>query len=141
MIEVIVILSAFSLLSISLNISLIWYVKRTTSNLLFISENLSFLKDSVDSFTKHIKKVSELDMFYGDETLGFLIDHAVALQDRISEFNDIIQLSEEEEIILDDREYEIEGQGEGEASSPSSSEIRSTEKKHVFYGGTRRGNN
>tara|TARA_A100001515_G_scaffold104944_1_gene85673 strand:+ start:4607 stop:5029 length:423 start_codon:yes stop_codon:yes gene_type:complete len=140
MVETIVILSAFSLLSVSLNISLIWYVKKTTSSLLFISENLSFLKESVDSFAKHIKKVSELDMFYGDETLGFLIDHAVALQDRISEFNDIIQLSEEEEIILDDREYEIEGQGEA-SSSPSSEAIRATDKKHVFYGGTRRGNN
>jgi hypothetical protein len=143
MVKIIIILSIFSLLLLFLNISLIWYIKKTTASLLFVSENLYFLKESTNSFSNHIKSVSELDMFYGDETIGFLIEHAVALQDRISEFNDIIQLSEEQEIILDDREIKIEEEldqaSQGSPSTPQT--LRTTKEKHVLYGGSRRGNN
>ena len=139
MVKIIIILSVLLILSVVFNGFLAWYVKTTLSKLLFIAENLSFLKDAIGAYSKHLKSIYQLEPFHGDETIKFLFEHSNALLDKFDEFNDVISLSDEQEIILDDREIEIIGNITAEEEEKEKKTIGSAQEKHVFYGGTRRG--
>ena len=138
MIEAIVILSFLLVFSLSMNLFLFWYTRTTLTSLLFVSENYSFLKSALGAYAKHLKSVYQLDTYYGDETIKFLFEHTTDLLSKISEFDDVISLSDKQELILDDREIEIIREAEEEEETPTS--IGSAKEKHVFYGGTRRSN-
>tara|TARA_R110002110_G_scaffold173648_2_gene376566 strand:- start:158 stop:577 length:420 start_codon:yes stop_codon:yes gene_type:complete len=139
MVEAIVVLSLLFTFSLFVNIFLFWYTRTTLSSLLFISENYSFLKSALDAYAKHLKSVYQLEIYYGDETIKSLFEHTTGLLDKISEFDDVISLSDEQELILDDREIEIIRATEEEETPEAS--IGSAKEKHVFYGGTRRRDN
>lgn len=139
MVEAIIVLSLLFVLCAILNGFLVWYIKNTLSKLFFISENLSFLKLAIQSYQRHLRGVYELEMYYGDENIKFLIEHTKDLIDQIAQFDDIIQVSEEQEIILHDREIEIGNESEAQEEAPSAHQ--GPNEKHVLYGGTRRGNN
>ena len=51
----------------------------------------------IDDFANHTRDVYELEMFYGDETLKSLMDHAGRLSERLQDI-DLI-LNEEEKVI------------------------------------------
>ncbi len=111
MIELIVVL----VLSVLLNIFLIWYTYKTLSNLLYLSENLGSLYDIVSDFGEHLKTVYELERFYGDPTLTHLLEHSNAIREELGRYEDIFLLSEpfedetteeEEEALIDDEEEE-----------------------------------
>ena len=40
----------------------------------------------IDTFAKHVMSVYELEMFYGDETLKHLMEHAVDLNETMGNF-------------------------------------------------------
>jgi len=138
MVETIIILSVLLFISLIINGFLIWYIRTTLLKLLFVSENLSFLKAVIDTYAKHLKSVYQLETYYGDETIKFLFEHSRELLVKIAEFDDIIELSEEQELILDDREVEIVDSGASEEKEETIESPR--QEKHVFYGGTRRSN-
>ena len=92
-------LSAFLLLSLCMNIVLIWYSRKLTKQFLFFSENIEGLEGALTSFDEHLKGVHELEMFYGDDTLGSLIEHSRAIVGTIQEFSDSFILEEEEEDV------------------------------------------
>jgi len=85
------------LLSLSLNIFLIWYTRNTLANLLYLSENLGLLYDAVSSFSSHLQAVYELERFYGDATLTNLLEHANALREELEQYENIFLLSEQQE--------------------------------------------
>ncbi len=56
-------------------------------------------------FSSHLKSVYELEMFYGDETLKSLMDHASQLSTNLQNLDLIInEESEEEEIATPEKE-------------------------------------
>ena len=72
--------------------------------LLSVSEELGDLQAMINSFAQHLKSVYELDMFYGDETLAHLLDHAVSFTEQLDTFEYIYSLTEETEgPPIDDR--------------------------------------
>ncbi len=76
-----------------------------------------------DNYRDHLKKVYNLDAFYGDETLQFLMDHTRSLIDLLGDqYGDVISLTEE-------IEYETEEEPQSEE------EIK---EKDVLYAGSRR---
>jgi len=85
------------ILSLGLNGLLLWYIRQTLRKLLFASENFGLLKDSIDSFKNHLEGVYELEMFYGDDTLGGLISHSKDLVEDMQRFEEIYTLMEEDE--------------------------------------------
>jgi|TARA_R110000823_G_scaffold289156_4_gene407560 hypothetical protein len=87
----------FLTLSLSLNILLAWYARKLTKQFVFFSENLSSMEEELDQFSKHIVGIHELEMFYGDETLGGLIKHSKELVQRVAAFNNNFVLEEPEE--------------------------------------------
>ena len=93
-----IVLSIICALSVMLNIFFIWYVRSVLFKLLFVSENLRDIDQMIQNFAAHTKSVYELERFYGDETLEYLLIHAVDLSEQLEEFQGIISLTTEEEI-------------------------------------------
>ena len=112
-------------LSISalLNVVFYWLIREQSSRLSVVADNSSDLIELISSFRNHVKAVYSLDSFYGDETLGGLLEHSRALNVILEEqYGDIAALAEE-------IEYEEE-----EAENAEKEE----KEQHVLYAGTRR---
>jgi len=90
-------LSILLLLSLSLNVLLVWYCRRLAKQFLFFTENVADLEAALGAFDTHLTDVHELETFYGDETLGGLIQHSRTIVDRIRDFYDGFSLENEEE--------------------------------------------
>ena len=96
--------------SVLLNIFLVWYVRNLLSQLYFVASNLSGLVDETISFRGHLSSVYELETFYGDETLAGLLVHVGQYSETLSDFEEIYELADEEDLKEndDDDEYESE---------------------------------
>jgi hypothetical protein len=85
--------------SVCLNGVLIWYSRRLAQQFLRFTENVGVLEATLRAFSEHLKNVHELEMFYGDDTLGALIDHSKAIVEEIKTFYDSFSIEAEEEEI------------------------------------------
>jgi hypothetical protein len=92
------ILSASLLLSVIFNVGIFVYARASVSRLLMVSEELGDLQNMVNSFSRHLKSVYELEMFYGDQTLEHLLNHAVSFNEQLETFEFIYSLTEQETI-------------------------------------------
>ena len=90
------ILSAALTLSVLLNIGLFVYARTVVSKLMIISTEIFDLGRMVDNFTQHTESVYEMEMFYGDETLGGLIEHARSFNEQMDTFDFIYQFADAE---------------------------------------------
>jgi len=91
-----IIISILLFLSLGLNALLIWYCRRVTKEFLFFTERVQDLEASLSAFDSHLTDVHELEMFYGDATLGGLIEHSKAIVDRIKDFYEGFSLDDEQ---------------------------------------------
>ena len=89
-------LSLILAVSIILNIGLYLYLRGVLFRLLTISEEMGDFQNMVNSFASHLKNVYELEMFYGDQTLAGLLNHAVSFNEQLETFEFIYSLTEEE---------------------------------------------
>ena len=83
-------------LSVFLNVGLIVYVRTAIVRLLSMSEEMYDFKEMVDAFSVHLESVYEMEMFYGDETLGGLMEHARSFNEQLETFEYIYGLIEED---------------------------------------------
>ena len=90
------VLSLVLLVSLGINILLFVYSRNVAQKLVLISQEIDDMRAAVASFASHVKSVYELEMFYGDQTLKALMDHAVSFRQYMEEF-DFIYIPEEEE--------------------------------------------
>jgi len=81
------ILSASLTLSIIFNIGIFVYARAAIARLLSVSEELGDLQQMVESFTEHLDTIYNLEMFYGDQTLEHLLNHARSLENRWRHLN------------------------------------------------------
>ena len=120
------------ILSIVGNLLALWYIRKLLAKILFVSQNLTDLVDLLTTYRNHLQRLFQLEMYYGDETMQFLIKHTKSLLDVLEDYSDIylmtepIEVGEEDEESYDDQEEETR--------PPSVNE------ENVFYGGTRSGN-
>ena len=103
-----IILSALLLLSLIFNGGLFLYSRNVVARLLFISDELGDLQDMADSLAKHLKRVYELDSFYGDETLRHLLEHAISFNEHLLTFEEIYSLTERDNLDHQTTEDTIE---------------------------------
>jgi len=109
MTELEIILTCIGTFSVLLNIAVFVYARSAISRLLFVSEELGDLKTMVDSFSKHIAGLYQLEMYYGDQTLHDLVDHARSFNEQLETFEFIYSLTEAGEIETEEEtEEEIE---------------------------------
>ena len=98
-------------LSLLVNILLVWYIKKILSKLLFVSDNIGGLLEEIDIFTIHTEAVYNLETYYGDETLSELIRHCKDLTESIKKYHEIYALTNEgldEELAEMEKIYEKE---------------------------------
>lgn len=123
--EISILLGAMLIISVAINVVMIRLASWQAKDLTIVSDNIGDLVEIIDNYRKHLKKVYELEAFYGDETLKFLMDHTRAIGALLEEqYGDVTS-------ITAPIEYEI---GEDDDAEEESTE----EEKHVFYAGTRR---
>ena len=119
------------ILSIVGNLLALWYIRKLLAKVLFVSQNLTDLVDLLTTYRNHLQRLFQLEMYYGDETMQFLIKHTRSLLTVLEDYSDIylmtepIEVGEEDEESYDDEE---------ETGPPPVNE------ENVFYGGTRSGN-
>ena len=107
-----IILTLILTLSLLANIGLLVYGRSVLSRLLFISDELGDLQDMVNNFTIHVSEVYNLEMFYGDQTLQALMEHAISFNEQLETFEVIYSLTSEDtketnfEDAADDEESE-----------------------------------
>ena len=120
-----IILGACLGVSIVVNVILIRLASWQSKDLAIVSDNIGDLVEIVDNYRTHLKKVYELDSFYGDETLKALMTHTNAVRALLEEqYGEVIS-------ITDPIEYETQEEQNAE-------EEISQKEKHVLYAGTRR---
>jgi len=97
-IQVAVLIGICATLSLALNILLVYYIRISIMKFAEISDGIINQKDSIEEFATHLQYVYELEMFYGDETLKGLLDHARTLSDSFDEYEEFYELFDLEEI-------------------------------------------
>jgi hypothetical protein len=81
-----IILSAILTLSLIINIGVFVYARYAIVQLLSVSEELGDLQQMINSFTEHLNSIYELEMFYGDETIKGLLEHALSFNEQLDYF-------------------------------------------------------
>ena len=122
-----IILGTCLAVSVGVNFVLMRLASWQSKDLAIVSDNLGDLVEIIESYRGHLKKVYELDTFYGDETLKGLMNHTNAVRALLEQqYGDIMSITEP-------IEYEIQEEEDAE-------EEISEKEKHVLYAGTRRRN-
>ena len=116
------------ILSIMINIFAIWYIRKLLAKVLFVSQNLTDLVDLLTTYRNHLRKIYSMELFHGDETINFLIQHTNSLLDVLEDYSDIYLMTEPMELE--------ETQDEESYEETQRTETFNTEKD-VLYGGTR----
>ena len=112
--------------SITINLFLVWFSRLQSIKLTYVSANIGDLIEMLASYQGHLKRIYGMEMFYGDETLGNLMDHTRAIIDIIEEeYQDIVAISDPIE-IEEIQEYEEDSE--------------ESQVKDVLYAGTRKRN-
>ena len=85
------------LLSIVLNVLLVWYVRKVqTEYILFIRDNLEALTNMHTEFNEHLEVVNNMEMYFGDQTLVGLLEHSKFVKEQTAEFLLVLQGLDEE---------------------------------------------
>ena len=90
------VLSLILLVSLGINVILFVYSRNVTQKLVMISAEIDDMRAAAASFAEHVKAVYELEMFYGDQTLQALMEHARSFREYMDEF-DFIYIPDGEE--------------------------------------------
>ena len=131
-------LGTILMISLSINIFLVWYLRKLVKKLMFVSENLSDLVQIINNYKKHLKEVYSMEMFYGDETLKFLMSHTNSLLEILKDYENVYNIAvpiEPEGDQTIDNEQEPSEETSEEKSPPQ------VDQENVFYAGTRKGKN
>ena len=110
-----IILTIFLIFSVFFGAGMALYTRVAIIRLLSISEELGDLQEMINSFANHLGDVYQMEMFYGDETLLSLMEHAISLNEQLETFEHIYELTADENQkgnLIDDEEKEAPLDGE-----------------------------
>ena len=124
-----IILAIVLTLSLSFNILMVWYSKQLASRLTFIYDNINEVSGIIANYRVHLKTVYSMEMFYGDETLQFLMDHTRSIGSLLEDYED-------PEFFLEEFEEESEEAPPSQEEQINGQTIQNQE--NVFYAGSRR---
>ena len=124
-----IILAIVLALSFLFNILMVWYSRQLTSKLTFIYDNINEVSGIIANYRVHLKTVYSMEMFYGDETLQFLMDHTRSIGSLLEDYED-------PEFFLEEFEEESEEAPPSQEEQINGQTIQNEE--NVFYAGSRR---
>ena len=96
-------------LSVGINMFLVFYLRWILKKMAFLSENVGDLLSSISSFSKHVEAIHELETYYGDTTLKNLIQHSKQIVKDVEIYKDIYALFYDDEDIDLKNIFEREG--------------------------------
>ena len=85
------------IVSFVFNVFIMAYVRWLLTTVSVMNQDMESLNNMIQRFTVHLKSIYEMEMFYGDDTLKSLMNHANELTNRLTEI-DLI-LNDEEAVI------------------------------------------
>ena len=93
-------------LSAVINFGFVFYMKFLIDERTRVQNDFNLLMNKINNFVIHLAKINELEMFYGDETIGDLLVHSKQLINDFYDYEDAYfeenkEIPEEEE--LDER--------------------------------------
>ena len=97
-----IILLSILFLSTIFNIGIFLYARTAILKLLTVSEELGDLQQMTQAFAYHLESVYSLETFYGDHTLGSLLEHAASFNEQLETFEEIYSLTQQEELPAED---------------------------------------
>ena len=80
------------LASVTANILAFWYARVLLTKLMFVGENLSDLVDLITNYRNHLKTIYGMEMYYGDETMKFLMEHTNSLLLVLEQYDDVYSI-------------------------------------------------
>lgn len=89
------------ILSSATNILFLLYVRWLLKSIVAMNEDVTSVSILIGDFALHLKSIHELEMFYGDETLGALMKHSKELGEKLQDLDLILSPSDEEVEILE----------------------------------------
>ena len=105
-----------------------WYLRQLTQRLTFIYDNIGDVSDIIANYRAHLKSVYSMEMFYGDETLKYLVDHTRSVSSLLEDFEDqeffLEEFESEEEDVPTQQQEQINAQTQ-------------VQEENVFYAGSR----
>lgn len=107
-----IILFTLFILSISLNVIFYWYMRETTQNLMSMVNSMTHLTNIFSDFKQHVGTLKELELFYGDQNLINLFNHIDFVVEELREFEELTEMSNEDEIYDNDAPTEEEEEEE-----------------------------
>ena len=123
-----VILTTVLVGSLIFNGVMFWYLRKLTQRLSFIYQNIGDVSDIIANYRVHLKSVYSMEMFYGDETLQYLLDHTRSISSLLEDFED-------QEFFLEEFESVEEDVPTQEEQINAETQIQ---EENVFYAGSRR---
>ena len=73
-------------LSLVVNLMLIWYTYKAIQQITFQESDLTQVIDAIRNFNTHLQSVYDMELFYGDETLRYLLQHSSDLSEMLQEY-------------------------------------------------------
>ena len=70
----------------------VWYVRGLLRVMYQMTVDVQQMEDKMVEFSKHLDNVYEMEMFYGDETLGQLIRHSKEVVDSVNKFRNLFEI-------------------------------------------------
>jgi hypothetical protein len=116
--------------------SLGWYNYKLVSKYKYYSDDVETLNDVLGEYTEHVKIVTEMESFYGDEIIMNLLAHSRAIKAEVQDFSDsysmeVLTNDDEEEGYEDDDAWDTEEEDDA-SEAPQASRNRQT----IFHQGT-----
>ena len=123
-----VILITVLIASLIFNGVMFWYLQKLTQRLTFIYQNIGEVSEIITNYRAHLKSVYSMEMFYGDETLQYLMDHTRSISTLLEDFED-------QEFFLEEFESVEEDVPSQEENNNAPTQVQ---EENVFYAGSRR---
>jgi hypothetical protein len=114
--------------SLIFNGVMFWYLRQLTQRLTFIYDNIGDVSDIIANYRTHLKSVYSMEMFYGDETLKYLVDHTRSVSNLLEDFED-------QEFFLEEFESEEEDEPQQQEQINAQTKVQ---EENVFYAGSRK---
>ena len=92
------------IISLLLNVFLVWYIYTLLKKLLFVSDNIGGFLEGLENFSEHLESVYNMETYYGDETLERLLEHSRELVKEIEAYEEIYELTQENINVIEQQE-------------------------------------
>ncbi len=123
--------------SVSANVFLFWFARKSSHRLTIVASNIDEIMSALENFESHLETIYEMETFYGDETLHSVLLHARGVTEFLSEFEDIYELSDELPVEAEEEWEEANDREESSGTTNTAEEEKKkTTKKVVFHSGS-----